>query len=715
MADIAFNRNRPPAKGTPDLYFFWQSKRADQETVDLSLTRALALQPGSPKYNFAQGLSQVESIREKILSAARQRARALYLLEASARPADDEVQALANDISEALEEDATLPDEETEEFRELVLVLTDPARRGMLEEIRADLEVAERSFQEAMRMAPTVPWYRMGLAMSYADLLGPDLAAEKPKVDALVAEALALAPSRPDSLFSAARYYARGILKKSGGLDASRERDGQVLAMFRKAVHAEPWSYADPTYEFLVGEAGADPGLLFEITPETLRSQRRLEGFCSRRGLWPEALEAAGNVLSILGIDPQSPSIPEMEPDSVEFRVGASTTRQQVRTLQRLGMIEPWRVSLERYRAFLRMSCDALLEDASRYASMSRLAEARKSCTDCLEHDWNHLDAFLKKTEIELLPGAFPDKNGEAGLLQELLRLGEARPEIGGTDCERIEGILRQLTPETPIEHLEAKLVEAVLNRWCGDLDEAVRILRALLLVDAKPFLYWHQRHLIHYHLGRALEMAGSEGEAVSEYEQALEYAPSHMPSLERLVGLGFAGEVLGEGKDGTDPAGEPMPEYVAELATVGDRLQALTPEQPWGVDMGGRVALLGQTFEGTGGESGFTARYFWQITSDLDPTDYHVGYRYFDEAGDPIYREWRNLFTEPGKYGESLDGGIGTVLMHWHYLPIPREIPAEVRILVGKKRKGKFRPPSLRTITGDRWLILGLPSDEPS
>jgi len=716
MADIAFNRHRTWARGTPELYFFWECVRPDEEEAREALARALELQPGSPEYNFARGLDQVESIREEILSAARQRARAVYLQEPFLSPADDTVQALALDISRAVKEDTALPDEESEEFQGLVSTFTDPARRQMQREIRADLEVAERSHRKAMRIAPTVPWYRMSLAMAYADLLGPGpaLAAERPKVDALVEEALALAPGRPASLFQAARYYARGILEEAEGLDAGRERDRQVLAMFRKALHAEPGSYAYATYEFLVEEARADPGVLFEITPDTLRAQRKLQRFFSERGMWPEALEATENVLALLGIDPRSPGIPDMQPDSLEFRLGSMTTRQQVRTLQRLGMIEPWRGALERYGSFVTIQCGAFLERASRYASLGRLAEAMKWCTDCLDKDWNHLDAFLTMTEIELLPGAIAGRDGEADLFKELLRLEQAHPELGRADCERLGDILTRLTPETPVDYLEARLVEAVMKRGCGDPEGAARILKALLLVDAKPFVYWHQRHVLHYHLGKSLEMSGSGREAAAEYERALELAPAHRSSLERLVALGLGDEVLGEREDAPDPAvdDETVPEEGPETPTVRERLQGITTEKSWGIDLEGKVRFLGVTLEGSEGPSGFTARYFWEVTADLDPRDYYAGYRYFDAEGNRIYQEWRNLFPDPEKYGENLDGGIGTVLTHWHYLPFPREIPGEVRILVGKKRKGKLTHRPLQSISRDRWLILGLPAE---
>jgi len=171
---------------------------------------------------------------------------------------------------------------------------------------------------------------------------------------------------------------------------------------------------------------------------------------------------------------------------------------------------------------------------------------------------------------------------------------------------------------------------------------------------------------------------------------------------------------VLGEREDAPDPAeaDEPAPEEAPESPTVRDRLQGITPEKPWGVDLEGKVRFLGTTLEGSEGPSGFTARHYWEVTDDLDARDYYVSYRYYGVDGSLIYREWKALFPNPGEYGENLDGGIGTVLTHWHYLPFPREGAGEVRILVRQKRKGKFVPPPLRSISGDRWLFLGLPTD---
>jgi len=165
--------------------------------------------------------------------------------------------------------------------------------------------------------------------------------------------------------------------------------------------------------------------------------------------------------------------------------------------------------------------------------------------------------------------------------------------------------------------------------------------------------------------------------------------------------------------EEGPQKAEEPEPE-IPEAPTVRERLLALGPQVPWGIDLSGKVTLLGITLEGAevdqADSPGFTARYLWEVSDDLDPRDYYVAYRYLDADGNLVYRDWKTLFPEPDSYGENLDGGIGTVMVHWDYLPFPRDILQEVRILVRQKGKGKVVPPPLSSVSGDRWLILGLP-----
>jgi hypothetical protein len=185
--------------------------------------------------------------------------------------------------------------------------------------------------------------------------------------------------------------------------------------------------------------------------------------------------------------------------------------------------------------------------------------------------------------------------------------------------------------------------------------------------------------------------------EAASEYSKALRLAPSHRPSLERLVELGMGDRPQG----GEEAEGSP---------TVRGRLEGLTPEELWGVDLEGKVSFLGITLEqARQGSAGFSVHYHWEIASDLNPTDYSVAYQYLRPDGMLLHTEWRVLFPDPEGYGRNLDGGIGTVLVHRQELPFPLQVVGEVRILVRRKQQGKLVHQPLRSITGDRWLSLGL------
>ncbi len=105
--------------------------------------------------------------------------------------------------------------------------------------------------------------------------------------------------------------------------------------------------------------------------------------------------------------------------------------------------------------------------------------------------------------------------------------------------------------------------------------------------------------------------------------------------------------------------------------------------------------------------------RCFWEVTEELDPTDYEVLYRYYDSKGSFVHRERRPLLgraTVDGARGKEPPGGIGTVLVHRNDLFLYSGAPREVRIMVRRRRHGKRPPEPLRSITGDRWVPLALP-----
>ena len=108
----------------------------------------------------------------------------------------------------------------------------------------------------------------------------------------------------------------------------------------------------------------------------------------------------------------------------------------------------------------------------------------------------------------------------------------------------------------------------------------------------------------------------------------------------------------------------------------------------------------------------GFIARYFWEVEGDLDAREYWARYLYFGRENNLLYMETQFLRSDEDETTWNLDGGIGTVLVQWHYLPLPLEGVGEVRILVRQKPKGKKPPPPLMTVNGRPWLTLGLRSD---
>jgi len=167
-------------------------------------------------------------------------------------------------------------------------------------------------------------------------------------------------------------------------------------------------------------------------------------------------------------------------------------------------------------------------------------------------------------------------------------------------------------------------------------------------------------------------------------------------------------------------------------LQTAGEMLAELTPEVSWGVDFSGKFNFLGlsvtaeeitripviegvemdEFFPVTSFSSGFWARYYWEVEEDLESRDYRVHYHYFDANRNVFYRINQRLFPEVSEtMARNLDGGIGTVLVQWHFVPLPLDAARGVRIMARQriKMKGSRPHPPLRAISGRVWLTLGL------
>jgi hypothetical protein len=175
------------------------------------------------------------------------------------------------------------------------------------------------------------------------------------------------------------------------------------------------------------------------------------------------------------------------------------------------------------------------------------------------------------------------------------------------------------------------------------------------------------------------------------------------------------------------------VPEPVQTVGyTVAERLERLTPEVSWDIDFPGKMTFLGlstdeeslgsldwilQEGAGSVGASdeiyypgGFVARYFWEMDSDLNAELYRVYFLYIDADRYVLYKRWQPLLEWPNMVPGNRDGGIGTVLVTGHYVPLPLERVHEVRILVKQKMEGNRAHLPLLPVTGRRWMRIGLP-----
>ena len=735
LANVSFSRYLTWAEGKPDHYYFWRPRAA--ESADLAkehLDRASRLDPGAAEYAFHQGLFRVRRIDENVQGLAREIARGILLKDYSFNP-QDPVQSLAQQITREVTRQDLQVDEESPEFKALISAFELPAKRRLQETIRTELGQAEEHFRKAIRIAPTLPWHHMDLARSLLNNLvpGPDLDREKPRMNKLVEDALFLAPFRPATLYHTGWYYVMESLHFPGGMSETEigARQQEALAMLKQAVEGEPIRYDYPVYSLVLNEVRAEPQVLLGLTPGTLPSQARLFRYLQSNRLWPTALEATGNVLRLLGVDPESDQVPPaLAPDLPEFRIAEQFSRARLELLRRLGLAEQAGTEDGRYRNLVGARCRHLVGEASRFTRLGRFTEARKACKDCLDLDWNNLDALLGRTEILVRPGM--DRTGElkSGTLDDFMRALNPSPRLAPDQCERVSRILSDpgLTPATPPEHLKHQFVESLRALSCGGPLEAAQSLQAMLLVHVPTFVFWHQRHLIHYQLGRSLEASGRSEEAIQEYARTVALAPSHRDSLARLAALG---------------AEEPS-------SNIAERLQELTPEVPWGIGFSGKIRLLGTSLTVVGGvepspstlpsggegigmaeapegaanekspsgkensglapaSGAFVARYYWMVEDDLDPAGFDVSYRYFNAEGNLLFVDRKPLGPPLQEPTQSLDGGIGSVFVHEHPVPFPPQIAREVEFQVRKLPKGKIPAEVLKSVTGSTWVTLGL------
>ena len=175
----------------------------------------------------------------------------------------------------------------------------------------------------------------------------------------------------------------------------------------------------------------------------------------------------------------------------------------------------------------------------------------------------------------------------------------------------------------------------------------------------------------------------------------------------------GWATKAGSEGRTRPDraEADEPAPEEAPDSPTVRDRLQEITPEKLWGMDLEGKVRFWGRRLDGSESSSGFTTRYSWEVTDDLDAGTITLGINTMRRKEAGSIGNGSPCFLNPRDTGR-----ISTPDRHRPHTLALLAVPA------GGGRggsnpgpaeaEGKVRSPPLRSISGDRWLILGLPTD---
>ena len=104
-----------------------------------------------------------------------------------------------------------------------------------------------------------------------------------------------------------------------------------------------------------------------------------------------------------------------------------------------------------------------------------------------------------------------------------------------------------------------------------------------------------------------------------------------------------------------------------------------------------------------------FVARYYWMVEDDLDPADFDASYRYFNAEGNLLFVDSKSLRPQTQTPLTSLDGGIGSVIVHEHPVPFPPQVAREVQLQVRKRPKGKIPAEVLKSVTGSTWVTLGL------
>jgi len=235
-----------------------------------------------------------------------------------------------------------------------------------------------------------------------------------------------------------------------------------------------------------------------------------------------------------------------------------------------------------------------------------------------LQQDWSNPEALLDAAQTASLPHALDDVPEWNTSLDHLYRLVINNAELSPDLYDRMVKILDALRIESPAQELVAALVRGAGAVLAGRLSEGIAALEALAARDDKDAAVWRQRHLPWYYLALAYEKTRDLAGAIEAYRRVMEIVPTHRKALVRLREL-----------------------VPADADSLADAIAQLTPDVPCDVEFGGKLTLLGYTFNrGPAVESSespsedqntWSLTYYWRL-HDRMFHDYYPAVHFCDE-----------------------------------------------------------------------------------
>ena len=616
-ADLAFNRYLASV-GASDYYAFLPMKEGS-EPDRAQLEEAVRLDPRNPKHLYYCGCDSMDSADDLV----RQRA-----LDAARSIVGPEIERM----------DPT-------GLERIVYSLFAGLKAQMLEERRPFVSQAHDSLIRAVDACPTDARLHTLLAevLMELDPTSPDVLRE-------ANTALWLSPNRPATLFASGRIF---LLRT---LDAALAEEKEPLLTkvrecFRRAIYADPL-YADRVYPIVQRSMGGRDDLL-SVTPRSLRAYEALSRSLWLSGDWEGVLACLDTIEELAELraaeDAPKSSSPEeradMENDLAvipedpleRFDRGAigydlrsqssisfSVCRQRCQTLAMLGRWHERTQLIPQLRLHRRRHLQKGLAEALRVRKHWRSQEKMALYLKILRQDWSSAETLLDAAEVASLPHALDQVPEGNTSLDHLYRLVINNTELSQDVYDRMIETLKTLPIDTPAQELVVDLVRGAGAVLAGHFREGIGTLKALAARDDKTAAVWRQRHLPWYYLALAYEKTRDLAKAAEAYRQVVKILPTHRKALVRLRDLA-----------------------PADTDSLSEAIAQLTPEVPCNVDFGGKVTLLGYTFntqpapenseDPSENQNTWSMTYYWQF-HDRMLHDYHPAVHFCDE-------NWRTIF----------------------------------------------------------------------